>query len=510
MVNKIGNNAIMSKKLSKNSENLISYGLVLIGAIIYISLCFNQNVWLDEAFTASLVRTDMAGVLQRSMADTLPPLYNILLKITTDIFGYKVTVMKLTSVVPMIITMLLSATVVRKRHGFKTSALYTIALFCMPNLLFFGVEIRMYSLGFMFATASAIFSYEFVKEYNTKNLIIFSIVSVLAGYSHHFAFVSVGFVYLFMLIYYFVLERENIKRWFICLGLTIVMYFPCLIVTLKQFKSVSGYFSMPEITPSVFFKYCRYPYTVGNTVSTIILFISVIALVIYTAYRIVVQIKQSLPDERKDAHMSKHNMNSADIRASVTGEIFQDIYALCMFFVFYGVLVFGTIVSKLMTANIFVDRYLLFAHGMLWLFFAIEAGKFKKYYWVFISITVFAGICGYIREYKIEYTESPAEEIAFLDGNVKEGDVLYTIEDAEEMAFCLPFYNEKLTNYEDLAEAVAAAEENNSNIWLSVMDYEEDDYDFKELSAYKLKAEYVNTYHFDRYTFNLYRVKPNH
>ena len=212
----------MKKELTKNNENIISWLLVVIGAIVYISLTFNKNVWLDEAFSASLVRTDMAGVIERSMADTLPPLYNIILKISTDIFGYSVPVMKLTSVVPMIITMIVSATVVRKSHGFKTSALFTIALFTMPNLLFFGVEIRMYSLGFMFATIAGIYSYEVINNYSIKNLIIFSLVSALAGYSHHFAFVSVGFVFLFMLIYYFVLDRTNIKRWFYCLLITVV------------------------------------------------------------------------------------------------------------------------------------------------------------------------------------------------------------------------------------------------------------------------------------------------
>lgn len=460
-------------KFNAKTETITAYGLVIIGAIVYLSLVFNQNVWLDEAFTASLVRTDMAGVLERSMADTLPPLYNILLKLTTDIFGYTVPVMKITSVVPMIITMLLSATVVRKRHGFKASSLFTVALFTMPNLLFFGVEIRMYSLGFLFATASGIYAYEFIKDYNIKNLIIFTVMSVLAGYSHHFAFVSVGFVYLFMLLYYFFAERENIKRWFICVILTVILYFPCLVVTLKQFKSVSGYFSMPDVTLSVFIKYARYPYTVGNTVSSIILLISVAAMFIYTVLR-------------------------------VKSKQFDDGYALCLFLVYYGVLVFGTIVSKLMTANIFVDRYLFFAHGMLWLFFAIEAGKFTKYYYVLVGVVVLAGIFGYEREYHIEYDTNPDKVIAYLDANIQDGDVLYTIEDNEEMAFCLPFYDEKLTNYEDLSEAVKASEDAGSDIWLTVIDYS--DYDFGELDKYNLKAVDPEEFTFDRYSFTMYRL----
>lgn len=492
------------KKLDKKTENIITWLLVLIGAIVYISLIFNKNVWLDEAFTASLVRTDMAGVLERSMADTLPPLYNIILKISTDIFGYKVPVMKMTSALPIIITMILSATVVRKRHGFKTSTIFTIALFTMPNLLFFGVEIRMYSLGFLFATASGIYAYEFICDYNRKNLIIFTVVSVLAGYSHHFAFVSVGFVYLFLLIYYIVLERENIKRWFICLAWTFVLYLPCLLVTLKQFKSVSGYFSMPDVTIPMFIKYMRYPYTVGNTAASIVIVVAVAAVFIYTVIKIVSDIKQSMPTERHSAHVSGIGISSADVRASVTNETRQDLYALAMFLIYYGVLVFGTIVSKIMTANIFVDRYLFFAHGLIWLFFAIEVGKFKKYYYVFIAVELFAGIFGYINEYNIEYSTNPDELISFLESKVKDGDILYTIENAEEMAFCLPFYDESLTNYEDLDEAAAAAISTGNNLWMSVMDYAI--FSPAAIEGRGFVIDHVGTFTFDRYTFDLYKV----
>ena len=486
----------------KKREDIISWALVLIGAIVYISLVFNENVWLDEAFTASLVRTDMAGVLERSMADTLPPLYNIILKISTDIFGYSVTVMKLTSVVPMIITMLVSATVVRKSHGFKTSTLFTIALFTMPNLLFFGVEIRMYSLGFMFATIAGVFSYEVINHYNKKNLIIFSVASALAGYSHHFAFVSVGFVFLFMLIYYFVLDRANIKRWFYCLLITVVIYFPCFLVTLKQLKSVSGYFSMPDVTPSVFIKYMRYPYTVGNTPLSIALLISVFALVVYTVLKIYKDIKSKMPavTDTADIIVDKNNSAKLDYFANMS-----DIYALSMFLVYYGVLVFGTIVSKIMTANIFVDRYLFFAHGMIWLFFAIEAGRFKKYYYVFVILFILSGVAGYVNEYHIEYDTNPDAIISYLNDNVEDGDVLYAYEDNEEMKFCLPFYDERLTSYDELKDAINEAKSSGATLYISVINYKE--FVPADIENQGFSVEFIDTFSFDRYTFDLYKAE---
>ena len=273
-----------------------------------------------------------------------------------------------------------------------------------------------------------------------------------------------------------------------------MLYFPCLLVTLKQFKSVSGYFSMPDVTLSVFIKYMRYPYTVGNTVATIMLLILVATVLLYTVLRLVSFAKKV---------RESHGLDEGILRESNPEEL-RDMYAISMFLVYYGVLVFGTVISKIMTANIFVDRYLLFAHGLLWLFVAIEAGRFEKYYYVIILVFIFVGICGYINEYKIEYSENPDKLIAFLDSYVDSGDILYAVEDSEEMAFCLPFYDEELTNYENLKEAIKVKEDTNENMWISVIDYAE--YDFSELEGYGFEANYVDTFTFDRYTVDIYEV----
>ncbi|MBQ8970731.1 MAG: glycosyltransferase family 39 protein, partial [Lachnospiraceae bacterium] len=162
-------------RISEKSEALISWGLVFLCAVLYFSLTRNNNVWMDEAFTASLVKTDLPGVLERSMNDTLPPLYNILLKLVTDLFGYRVPVMKLFSSLFMVLTAVLGATVVRKRFGLITSVIFILSLVAMPNMLFFAVEIRMYSLGFFCATASGIYAYECIADSCRKNWILFTL-----------------------------------------------------------------------------------------------------------------------------------------------------------------------------------------------------------------------------------------------------------------------------------------------------------------------------------------------
>ncbi len=490
----------MTKSVSDKGA-LVSSLLVLLGSLIYISLTFNNNVWLDEAFTASLVNTDMQGVLERSMADTLPPLYNILLKLSTDIFGYTVPVMKLTSAVPMILTMILGATVVRKRSGNLTSYIFIIAIATMPNMLFYGVEIRMYSLGFLFSTAAGIYVYEVICEPTVKNWTIFTLMSVLAGYSHHFAFVAAGFVYLFLLLYIchntILRGRSNggssgghkaditLVSFFKCLLATFILYFPCLIVTLKQLKSVSGYFSMPDVTLRVFIKYCRYPYTVGFTPLSILLILTVAALFIRLCIR----------------------RNKTD----------ADAYAIFCFLLYYGVLLFGTAVSRLMSANIFVDRYLFFALGILWLFFATQAASLdRRLVFLIIALQAAVGAVSYTQAHASEYAAGADETKTWLNSNVQEGDSLYTLEDYEELAICLPFYDSGLTNYESLEEAVREA--GSGNTWVAVLEgYETETehpegnlgYDayIREINDDGYELEYKGDFSFDRYKYSMYLLK---
>jgi len=472
-------------------ENIITYSALALLSLVYISLCFTNNVWLDEAFTATLVHTDMADVLRRSMADTLPPLYNILLKLTTTVFGYHVPVMKLTSVAPMILTMLLGATKIRKRFGLKTALIFMVCIAGMPMMLNYGIEIRMYSLGFFFATASGIYAYDIIHDFNRRNCVIFAVMSALAGYSHHFAFVAVGFVYLFLLIYFIFADRANIKRWFICLAITVGLYIPCMIVTLRQLKSVSGYFSMPDVDLHLFIQYAIYPFTTGTTIVSLLLLSVVALLAIYGLFLI-----------------RKNSEHKADA-----------IYALTCILVFYGVLLFGTAISKIMTANIFVDRYLFFSMGLIWLFVAIMIdflpkglpGKITLIASVVIIALSFAST--YRQQFKAEYDNPADDMIAFIKDNFTGNDKIYTVEDLEEMQFCIPFYS-IIANLPDdmyessLNDALDDNSQSGGTTWIVVKDgCEISDEEVAVMKSYGKAPVYAATFSFERYLCDFYEVK---
>ena len=472
-------------------QAFIPWTLLILCSVCYVSLIFNRNVWMDEAFTATLIRTDMAGVISRSMRDTLPPLYNILLKLMTDLFGYSIPVMKLTSVLPMIGTLFLGATVVKRRHGLYAGCLFMISLTAMPLMLYYGVEIRMYSLGFFFATASGIYAYEVLAESCRKNWILFTLFSVLAGYSHHFAFVCVGVIYFFLLLYYVIKDRAHLRRWFFCLLATFILYLPCLVITLKQLKRVSGYFSMPEITPRLFLQYMVYPYTTGISGLSLILLLSVIALFVFRL--IALKRDKEQPASTRAGHM----------------------YALLCFLPYYLVLLFGTLLSKIMTANIFVDRYLFFSAGLIWLFFSIEVSSLPDLHlknrdlplkMLAVPLVILVFISTFHTEWKVEYGTDPSEMIAFLDTHVKEGDGLITCSDSEALYWCLPFYAPLLQPYGS-AEAGLEALENGEidKLWIA-SDHEPALKELLDDPALQTAPVTDGEFCFDRYRFSLYHL----
>ena len=468
----------------KENEKKITAAVCVILSAVFLSLIWNNNVWMDEAFTASLVHTDLAGVLERSMNDTLPPLYNIVLWLMTQIFGYRLPVMKITSVIPMILTIVLGAVTVRRRFGFKKSLLFMLFVTFMPLMLYFGVEIRMYSLGFFFATGSWIYAYETVVEPSSKNRILFILFSVLAGYSHHFAFVTAGFAYLYMLIFFIFFKRERLAEWFMHLLATFVLYLPCMIVTISQFSRVSGYFSMPDIDLKMFVQYALYPYITGNTFGTLVC-MALIA-VSFVAFFFSVK-KKNLSDEK--------------------------VFAVCCFSVYYMVLLFGTAVCAVMSANIFVDRYLFFSSGILWLFAAIMLGDGDRTFCFGLAAAVIVGVFTYTGMFRTEYKNSAAEEMAFLRDNIKEGDLFFEIGGHEEMQNCIPFYTmldketPELTFVYPLEEAVRKSEEGGHTLWISVLDgFEPSEDDRKILDENGLVLEKEADFEFDRYKCGFYKV----
>ena len=116
----------MKKISNPDRQNLILLISSLIGSIIYISLIFNNNLWVDEAFTASLVRGDLSEVWTATVADTLPPFYNLFTKMITILLGYSAPSMKFSSVLAAVLVLFYGSFQIKRLYSFRDALIFTV------------------------------------------------------------------------------------------------------------------------------------------------------------------------------------------------------------------------------------------------------------------------------------------------------------------------------------------------------------------------------------------------
>ena len=185
-------------QFGKKQQNGILWLLVFAAACIYLSLCFNNNIWTDEAFTIDLVKSNIAGIIAGTASDVHPPLYYLFVKGFLCVFGNHMLVMKLCSVLPTVGLMVLGATWVNKRFGFKTALLFELLLLALPRMLEYSVQLRMYALAMLFILGCAVCAYEICLEPKWFHYALLSLLAAGAAYSHYFAFVSALWIYGFL------------------------------------------------------------------------------------------------------------------------------------------------------------------------------------------------------------------------------------------------------------------------------------------------------------------------
>ena len=142
-------------------KNWVPWILIAGFGVVYLSLCFNNNIWTDEGFTIDLLRNcnTFAEVCDFTAADVHPPLYYLILKVFTDLFGMNLTLMKIVSILPMLMTMALGPLLFQKEFGYRTSLLFVIILGTLPCTMEYAVQVRMYSWAILFVTLCGIEAY---------------------------------------------------------------------------------------------------------------------------------------------------------------------------------------------------------------------------------------------------------------------------------------------------------------------------------------------------------------
>lgn len=145
--------------------------LILFGAAFLIRLiALNQSLWLDETITAKVVHQFSLFQISSlfSPADFHPPLYYIVMKMWTTIFGYSEVALRMPSVIFSLLTghavFLIGTRLKNQKFGLWSAALYLFN----PLVVYYSQEARMYFLVTCLLTFALYFWLEIMHNQEEK------------------------------------------------------------------------------------------------------------------------------------------------------------------------------------------------------------------------------------------------------------------------------------------------------------------------------------------------------
>lgn len=388
----------MNGKLTEKKKKGILMMTAVFFFLLYLSLCFNNNVWTDEAFTIELLKSDMSGIVQGTASDVHPPLYYLIAKCFTYVLGDSLLALKLVSIVPMLLCMTWGAVIVWRRFGFQAALLFDFFLGAIPCTMEYAVQIRMYSWAVFFITFMGLWAYEAYAEERWLYFAGVAAASAAAAYTHYFAFVSAIWIYgfLFLSLLFTPGKRRGLAKWLAAVVVSLISYLPWMPYMKIQVKGVSRNYWIEEITGETVKEFFPFLFDMGIPWTTAVWLIILAVGIAFAVYRVC----------KKESR--------------------EGIFALLCFATPVLTAVTGVVMSSLIRP-IFIVRYLLPCMGLAALFLAVSLGKYLDrltfpalLFFLFCAVLTDYGQSVY-REYEWTHTKETED---FLAENVKEGDII--------------------------------------------------------------------------------------
>lgn len=212
---------IINKKLDEKTLGMFLFAIACVYLVFttYIGLT-KIAIWSDEIYSIALASLSFSDFIKYSFSDVHPILYYLIYRLFVyifNIFNYTnvAVIGKFVSLIPMYLLFILSLTKIKKNFGMLAAGIFSLCIISMPQMMVYSVELRMYSWALFFVTASFIYAYEVVHNPNIKNWAILIILTVCSMYTHYFALLAVGCIYLVMLAHLIKNNRQLIKMWFV-------------------------------------------------------------------------------------------------------------------------------------------------------------------------------------------------------------------------------------------------------------------------------------------------------
>lgn len=243
-----------------NKKELIGKALFSVSILFLISMfILSLNgiyIFIDERFSLYLIQLPLDKAISLCIMDVHPPLYYIIIKIPCEILSAlniqynPIIITRLTSMLPYLIILIVSVTKLRKEYGWFIIGFFTFSLAAMSGFFIQFLTIRMYNWGLLFLLMSFIYLKDIIFKKDAKSWILFTLFTLLCGYTQYIMLISSGILYLGLLLHYLInKDYKEIKKWFVSAAAVVLLYLPWILIFLGQLTKETS--KKSAVIPSV-------------------------------------------------------------------------------------------------------------------------------------------------------------------------------------------------------------------------------------------------------------------
>lgn len=337
-----------------NKKSLALLFAPVVAGLIFIVLCclnLTQSIWFDESYSAYLVRGDFSDIWNLTALDVHPPFYYFCLKLWTMVFGTTDFAMRFMSIFFGCVAIVFAFQLIRRWFGDKAAVIGILLMSLSPIFIRYGQEMRMYTLVFAIVSAA---SYILTRALDTKKRrywIIYGLLVSLGMWTQYLTAIA-WVAQLIYIIYYYkgikkVLSNKSIIISYI---LAVLLFVPWLPSFFTQLITVQKGFWIPEPTLS----------TIPGFLSETLIFTdaeetkSWFAILVAAAYVLLGILAYRTVKKTNQKHLA---------------------FVLAMIVLPPAILF---LLSLPPLSSLFVDRYILYSAGFIWLFAGIVFSLSKK------------------------------------------------------------------------------------------------------------------------------------
>lgn len=366
----------------KSNKELIGITLTFISIFLFILIFFYLNgaVGLDGHFTLYKVALKpFPDMMAKIFQDVHPPLYYFiiysvfnLLQLLNISFDPMI-VGKIVSWIPIGLLLIFNLTILRKRFGWLFAGIFSLCIVSLPNFMFYGNEIRMYTWGLLFLTIAFYYAYKTTVETNWKNWGLLVAFTILGCYTQYFIAEVLFCMYFLLLIYLLINNRKEVKKWTISAIIAVIGFLPWLPVMFNQIsEGHASWITPPDLGYLYYTLFFVFSETHRLSIIGILLILSFIVLIIYyyTYY---------LKNKAKEV--------GTDSDCSIIKRIKKSNFLVWGLLIFLLTIIIGSIISHLIVPS-FLARYLVPALGIMYLAFTYLLTRSYSKKAIFVPILI--------------------------------------------------------------------------------------------------------------------------